>query len=173
MTVSLADRTVLARRGSIVLTEQLPADAERLASRPDSAFEVDKGLHSDPLPITTVIRHAAVLDSAAEELLGSVTWRAVTYGPVTSCLAWNIGIYLLPYARGRGAGSTAVGVLGEYLFATTGFCRLEYQTDIDNRAAQRTAERAGFQREGILRGAQLRGGRRRDLVSYSLLRSDP
>lgn len=48
--------------------------------------------------------------------------------------------------------------------------RLELMTDPDNRASQRVAEKAGFQREGVLRSHLLhRDGRRRDSVMFSLL----
>ena len=48
--------------------------------------------------------------------------------------------------------------------------RLELATDPDNHASQRVAEKAGFQREGIMRSAlEYRDGSRRDSVFFSLL----
>ena len=44
--------------------------------------------------------------------------------------------------------------------------------DVENVAEQRALERAGFTREGVLRGAQHRRGRWRDLVLYARLRDD-
>jgi RimJ/RimL family protein N-acetyltransferase len=48
--------------------------------------------------------------------------------------------------------------------------RIEASTDVENIAEQRSLEKAGFTREGILRRAQWRAGAHHDLVSYSILR---
>ncbi|MER5604223.1 GNAT family protein, partial [Streptomyces sp. NPDC002265] len=47
--------------------------------------------------------------------------------------------------------------------------RLELWVEPWNTASVRTAERAGFQREGLLRGWQQVGDERRDMFMYSLL----
>lgn len=104
--------------------------------------------------------------------VGTVGWHAVGYGPNVESKQWNIGISLVPAARGRGAGWRAQRMLAEWLFATTAVNRVEASTDVDNVAEQRSLEKAGFVREGVLRGAQSRAGAWRDLVSYALLRSD-
>jgi RimJ/RimL family protein N-acetyltransferase len=51
-----------------------------------------------------------------------------------------------------------------------GLIRLELITDVDNVASQGVAQKAGFQREGVLR-SHLRhpDGHRRDSVMFSLL----
>jgi RimJ/RimL family protein N-acetyltransferase len=46
-------------------------------------------------------------------------------------------------------------------------------TEADNIAEQRALEKAGFTREGVIRGAGWRDGTWRDGVIYSLLRTDP
>jgi RimJ/RimL family protein N-acetyltransferase len=64
-------------------------------------------------------------------------------------------------------------VLADYLFATTPVHRIEATTEVDNVAEQRSLEKAGFVREGVLRGrAFLRGGWR-DGLMYARLRDDP
>ncbi|MEU7136738.1 GNAT family protein [Streptomyces sp. NPDC046261] len=171
-TDGLTSRTVLASREGIVLAEPVATDEEILDSRGDGAFDVDRDPDAGPPPMNTPIERACVLDGATGELLGSASWHAVHYGPAVSCLAWNIGLVLLPPARGRGIGGTATRLLAEHLFTTTEVFRVELSTDVTNVAAQRAAQRAGFHREGVIRGAQLRDGHRRDLVGYSLLRSD-
>jgi RimJ/RimL family protein N-acetyltransferase len=113
-----------------------------------------------------------VLDVETGELLGGVSWHPVDYGGTVSCTAWNIGIALLPDARGRGIGTLAQRLLVEHLLATTELDRIEASTDVDNVAEQRALEKAGFRREGVLRGAQLRRGIRRDLAHYGLVRGD-
>jgi len=85
---------------------------------------------------------------------------------------WAIGIGLAPEFRGRGYGSEAQQLLVRYLFAHTPVNRVEATTEIANVAEQRALEKAGFTREGILRGASFRQGRYRDYVIYSVLRDE-
>src|SRR4249919_2724196 len=106
-------------------------------------------------------------------LLGDVSWHAIQYQPSRTCRAFNIGISLLPEHRGRWYGSAAQAALADYLFRTTLVERLEATTDVENIAEQRALEKAGFQREGVLRHAQYRAGTWRDAVQYSRLRHDP
>lgn len=105
--------------------------------------------------------------------IGLVSWHRVAYGPNDGSAAWNIGISLLPGARGRGFGSEAQRLIADYLFAATPIHRVEASTDVDNVAEQRSLEKAGFVREGLLRGAQDRRGVRHDLINFARLRSDP
>jgi RimJ/RimL family protein N-acetyltransferase len=106
------------------------------------------------------------------EPVGSVVWHKARYGPNERSEAWNIGISLIPEARGNGYGPEAQRLLADYLFATTAIDRVEASTDVDNTAEQRALAKAGFIREGILRGAQFRHGARHDLVNYARLRTD-
>lgn len=104
--------------------------------------------------------------------IGTVSWHAVNYGPGPRSIVWNMGIDLIPEGRGRGYGTEAQRLLADYLFATTGVNRVEASTDVENMAEQRSLEKAGFQREGIVRGAQFRAGTHHDLVVFARLRND-
>lgn len=104
--------------------------------------------------------------------IGTVSWHESHYGPGPGSRAWNIGIALIPEARGQGHGSIAQRMLADYLFATTDANRVEAQTDVDNLPEQRALEKAGFIREGIARGSQFRAGTYHDLITYARLRSD-
>ena len=104
--------------------------------------------------------------------VGTVGWHGVNYGPGPGSIAWNIGIDLIPEGRGRGYGAEAQRLLADYLFATSPVNRVEASTDVENLAEQRSLEKAGFTREGIVRGAQFRQGAHHDLVVYARLRSD-
>ncbi|MBT0771053.1 GNAT family N-acetyltransferase [Kineosporia sp. J2-2] len=105
--------------------------------------------------------------------VGAVQWHPVHYGPNRGSQALNIGIAIAPAARGQGVGSRAQRLVCEWLFRHTTVNRVEASTDIENLAEQRSLEKAGFTREGLLRGAQFRGGAWHDLVQYSRLRNDP
>lgn len=104
--------------------------------------------------------------------VGTVQWHLVHYGPNRGSRAVNVGITVTPAARGCGVGSVAQRQLADYLFAQTLVNRVEASTDVTNVAEQRALEKAGFSREGVVRGAQFRRGQWHDLVVYSRLRSD-
>jgi RimJ/RimL family protein N-acetyltransferase len=165
------EREVFARRDGVVLARAWPADRREVAAVSDGAFALDRDGRLSPEPPRMPSR-GAVLDAQTGRLLGVVSWHAVGYGGTFGCAAWNIGIELVPDARGRGVGTTAQRLLAEHLFATTGLDRVEAGVDVDNVAERRALEKAGFLRDGVIRGAQVRGGARRDLVLYGILRTD-
>jgi RimJ/RimL family protein N-acetyltransferase len=107
---------------------------------------------------------------AGSTAIGTVSWRQVRYGPSPESVAWNIGISLIPEMRGLGFGTLAQRQLADYLFATTSVNRIEAGTDVENLAEQGSLEKAGFTREGVLRGAQYRAGAWHDLVIYAVVR---
>lgn len=109
-----------------------------------------------------------------DEVIGDVVWHKQPYNPPgVAGYALNIGVRLLPDHRGHGHGTTAQRMLADYLFATYPIHRVDAGTDVDNAAEQRALDKAGFTREGVLRGAQWRAGAWHDLVIYSRLRTDP
>lgn len=103
--------------------------------------------------------------------LGLVNWRR--HQPTPAAFSWEIGIALIPQARGHGYGAQAQRLLAEYLFAHTAVHRIWAATETGNVAEQKALEKAGFTREGIQRGVGWRDGAWRDGVTYSLLRTDP
>ena len=112
--------------------------------------------------------HLVVAEGQA--LVGHVSWHRSPQGPLNH--SWNIGIGLLPEARGRGVGTAAQRTLVLYLFAHTQVNRIDANTDVTNLAEQRALEKAGFTREGVLRGAQFRNGKYHDMVLFSILRHE-
>ena len=125
------------------------------------------------MPAELARLHIEVTDAdGVRAVAGSLSWHAVWYGPNDGSKAWNIGIGLGEHARGHGIGTCAQRLLAEYLLESTAIDRIEASTDVTNLAEQRSLEKAGFIREGLLRSAQERANGRHDLYSYSLLRSD-
>lgn len=122
--------------------------------------------------VTTNRGLVLVLRLADGAPIGTISWREALYGPPETSRAWQLGIALLPDARGQGYGSEALATLARHLFATTTANRIEGQTDVDNASGKRALEKAGFTAEGVARGSQFRAGRYHDLVVYSLLRDE-
>jgi RimJ/RimL family protein N-acetyltransferase len=159
------------------------ADAEvvdRLNDQKDVGGFNDFSLPTSPTP-RDVLAHGPfrnehsgnlLIETLGGEPIGTIQWRPVHYGPPDDSRAWNIGIEIRPDARGKGFGTEAQRLLADWLFATTNANRVEAGTDIDNLPEQRSLEKAGFVRDGVMRGAQFRAGRHHDLVIYSRLRAD-
>ena len=85
----------------------------------------------------------------------------------------HVGYWVASHARCRGVAPDALRALSRWAFESLGLGRVELVTDPENIASQRVAEKAGFQREGVLRAMLLnRDGSRRDAVIFSLLPED-
>lgn len=125
-------------------------------------------------PLRSESNGSLIIERSPEgEPVGTIGWRLVTvYGPSPMSDALQIGIELVPAARGQGLGVEAQRLVANYLFAATSVNRVEASTDVENVAEQRALEKAGYQREGIVRGAQFRAGGHHDLVVYARLRRD-
>ena len=160
----------VAERDGVALVEPTQEDVDYVRDRYNGDFEPDDQERHNL--VTVQIHRLLVADAATGDRLGMVSWHAVMYGPTVGCVAWNIGIGLLPSARGRGVGSISQRLLVEHLFATTPHGRIEAGTDVENIAEQRALEKAGLRREGLIRGAHVRGGVRTDMVMFGILRTD-
>lgn len=115
-----------------------------------------------------VERSFAITDSTTGELLGAIARH------LRADHRAEIGYWLAPWARGRGAATRALRLVRDWSFDVGGLVRLELFTHPDNDASGRVALRAGFYREGVRRGWDLdRSGRPEDSVFYALLREDP
>jgi RimJ/RimL family protein N-acetyltransferase len=102
--------------------------------------------------------------------LGFVSWYQVETGATVHVL--QFGISLLPAARGRGHGSAAQLLLARYLFDRSPVHRIQAMTEAENRAEQRSLEKAGFVREAVLKEHTFRAGAWRDEVLYRMLRTE-
>ena len=106
-------------------------------------------------------------DARTTEPLGVIEVRPGSEPP-------DIGYWLAPGARGRGAMTRALQLIVGYAFDELGVDRLELYTLLENAASQRVAERAGFVRSGIVaERVESRDGRRYDAYVYRLERPPP
>jgi RimJ/RimL family protein N-acetyltransferase len=72
----------------------------------------------------------------------------------------------------RGFGTDALRVLLRFAFEQMNLHRIELITDADNDRGIRCYEKAGFKREGLLRGKRQRYGQPLDMLVMSVLRGD-
>jgi RimJ/RimL family protein N-acetyltransferase len=107
------------------------------------------------------------------DIAGYVSWHYVQWGPGIASRNPELGIWLRATHRGRGIGMAAQQQLAALFFKHTAVNRVQASTDVMNIAEQRALERAGFSREGVIRGGQWRAGAYHDLFIYSILRDEP
>jgi RimJ/RimL family protein N-acetyltransferase len=83
----------------------------------------------------------------------------------------EVGYWMAPGARGRGACTRAVRLVSRWVLEDGGASRLQLRAAEENVASNKVAQKAGFKREGVLRSSRYnaRLGRRVDFVMYSLL----
>jgi RimJ/RimL family protein N-acetyltransferase len=106
-----------------------------------------------------------IADESSGAPLGMVSLRIADQDPGLAA----VGYWLLAEARGRGAATVALQLVARWAFEALGVQRLELTTAPENLASQRVAERAGFTREGLLRGLVATTDGRRDAVLFALL----
>ncbi|MFG2125953.1 GNAT family N-acetyltransferase [Streptomyces sp. NPDC048710] len=84
----------------------------------------------------------------------------------------SLGYWLAGAARGQGVAAQALSAVVRWAFGDLQIPRLQLYVEPWNTASVRTAERVGFQREGLLRSWQQVGEERRDMFMYSMLGVD-
>lgn len=82
------------------------------------------------------------------------------------------GYAICPSARGHGVAVDALEALTAFGWTLSGLHRVELYVEPGNFASRRTAERAGYLHEGVLRQHQEIDGRRRDMCLYAIVRGD-
>ena len=83
-----------------------------------------------------------------------------------------LGYWVAPQDRGRGYATDALNAASSWALARDEVQRLELFIEPSNEPSWRAAERARFQREGLLRRWQPIGDERRDMFVYSRLPED-
>ncbi|HEY8582629.1 MAG TPA: GNAT family N-acetyltransferase [Capillimicrobium sp.] len=85
----------------------------------------------------------------------------------------ELGYLVAPWARGRGVAAEALRQLTSWAFDELGALRAYLIINATNGASRRVAERAGYQREGLMRSLYLKQDQREDCELWSRLPSDP
>jgi RimJ/RimL family protein N-acetyltransferase len=154
-------------------------DADTLVECLDGDAEIGRWLDQIPQPYTRVDALAyiggttgneresrfAVTDADTARVLGSIGAQWNEASDVA-----EIGYWIRADARGRGGTTRALRLIAGWAIAE-GAARVQLRADVENTASCRVAEKAGFQREGVLRSAHWnpRLERRQDWAMYSML----
>jgi [ribosomal protein S5]-alanine N-acetyltransferase len=106
----------------------------------------------------------AVVDAQTDEVLGACDLRL----PADDRTRAEVGYMLGVHARGRGVMTRAVKLISRWAIEQLGVKRVQILAHPENRASIGVAERAGFQRDGILRRYREKEGRREDRLAFSM-----
>ncbi|WP_017599924.1 GNAT family N-acetyltransferase [Nocardiopsis lucentensis] len=84
----------------------------------------------------------------------------------------EVGVWVVPSARGRGLATRALWTMTDWALRTRGLYRVEMRTSPANAETRAIAERLGMRREGTLRQAFAVGGVRHDSEVWAVLRDE-
>ena len=108
----------------------------------------------------------AIADAATDQAVGQIgLWGWELVHDRTEA-----GYSITPGARGSGFAGSALRALADFAWTVPEVHRVELHIEPWNTASIRTAERAGFEREGLMRSYMEISGQRRDLLLYAAVR---
>jgi RimJ/RimL family protein N-acetyltransferase len=169
--------------GAIVLRGWRRADIPALAPLLDDP-EIRRTLPHIPDPYTTADAEEYVASTRVNltagtamalaivvdgELAGSIDLRLA--GPDSG--SGEIGYWVAAPARRRGVASTATRLVSDFGFEALGLQRVELNAEVTNVASRRTAERAGFELEGVRRAWRNVRGVPTDFALYARIAPTP
>jgi RimJ/RimL family protein N-acetyltransferase len=169
--------------GSVTLRQLVAGDVADIATACADPL-IQRFLPLLPSPYTEADARAFVAETAPAKWAAGGAEFAITdpsTGRLLGCVGIiprghqkaEIGYWVAPWGRGRGAATDAVRAVSAWAF-NQGYARLEIRTDLTNGPSQRVAIAAGYAREGVRRGdAVTRDGGRYDVIMWARLADDP
>jgi RimJ/RimL family protein N-acetyltransferase len=108
-----------------------------------------------------------IIQKTSGEIAGSTSYANVSVKDKRLEIGWT---WLGKKFMGTGLNKECKFLLLQYAFEHLKFERVEFKTDVLNKASRRALEKIGAKEEGILRSHTLmHDGRRRDTIYYSIL----
>jgi len=83
----------------------------------------------------------------------------------------NIGLVICENQRAKNLGTKITATIIDYLFNSYDIKRIQADTDINNAAAQKVLEKAGFIKEGIMKSYRYHHGIYNDSVLYAFVKN--
>ncbi|MEU2775749.1 GNAT family protein [Streptomyces sp. NPDC007162] len=112
----------------------------------------------------------AIVDNATGRIVGSSAYGNLAEADRRVEIGWS---WVCGAARGTGVNRAAKLALLDHAFSELDCERVEFKTDVLNARARRGLSGIGATEEGVLRSFNyMPGGRRRDVVYYSILRDE-
>jgi [ribosomal protein S5]-alanine N-acetyltransferase len=175
--VPIADRGVVLRDAAerdipeiLIAHQDDPHMYVRLGlDRPPSAAELGRQIEEATSERRSGTRaRLTIQEESSDEFRGRILVHNVDWENGRA----ELGVWVVPQARGRGLARSALRLAARWLVESCGLARLELLTEPDNEPMLRAAQAAGFSPEGVLRRHARRGNEHHDMVILSLLASD-
>jgi len=166
---------------AVTLRARTDADLDALFAVAAESSTWEERNPSPPAPLTRAAFEARLARSEADsgrnlqfvvDVAGEAVGSISLFADDDLARHAEIGIALLPAARGKGIGTEAIEQLIEFAFVRCNLRRVHLQAIASNRAAIRAYEKAGFVVEGRQREHAWVRGRYEDIVVMGLLRSE-
>jgi RimJ/RimL family protein N-acetyltransferase len=109
-----------------------------------------------------------VLEHGSDEFRGRISVGELDWDHARA----ELGVWIVPHARGRGLARASLRLASRWLFDSCGLQRVGLLIDPGNEPMIRAARAAGFAHEGVLRAYTVKRARRVDAVVLSLLAGD-
>lgn len=140
-------------------------------SRIDTPEDLDRFLETaiqDSLNGVRVV--FAIVDRQSDQIVGSTAFGNIARAERRLEIGWS---WVCARARRTGVNRATKLALLDHAFGVLGCERVEFKTDVLNTAARVGLAGIGAREEGVLRSFNyMPGGRRRDVVYYSILRDE-
>lgn len=148
-----------------------PAIWQYFVARISTPDDLDAFLESAVADTLNGIRNVfAIIDRASGDIVGSSAYGNLAESERRLEIGWS---WLSAGARRTGINRAAKLALLDHAFDELGCERVEFKTDVLNTGARTALARLGAQEEGVLRSFNyMPGGRRRDVIYYSILRNE-
>ncbi|WP_242883960.1 GNAT family N-acetyltransferase [Actinomadura litoris] len=145
----------------------LPPNFPTVLEAEPIAWFLQEGVHN--VQRLGLALHLAVADRESGRLLGTIGLFRVDWNHLTC----EVGYGVRPSARGNGYATEALSLVSRWALRECGLFRVELRALVSNHASIRVAEKGGYRREGIARGAERRpDGVNEDMVVFSMLATD-
>jgi RimJ/RimL family protein N-acetyltransferase len=163
--IRIADRAALER---IVYEPAIWQHFVAQVATPDDLDRFIEQAIQDTLNGTRIV--FAIIDRETDRIVGSTAYGNVSEAERRLEIGWS---WLCEQARGTGINRAAKCAVMTHAFDVLECERVEFKTDVLNTVARAGLAAIGATEEGVLRSFNyMPGGRRRDVIYYSVLRHE-
>lgn len=144
-------------------------DRLSVGSKPFVSCERDRRWVLEKIANNLVEDCLAICLSGSKQMIGYISLSNIDYR--NSRADWS-GLVIGKEHQHQGYGTQALYLLLEYAFEELGLNRVASSWLAENTVALALAKKLGFRQEGVLRDYVYKGGRRRDIILMSVLRTE-